>query len=134
MDTNQLKNLVRVGIVSSVNGAACRARVTFPDKDNLVSEELPVIQIGANGTEGYYLPEVGTSVLCLFLPNPAGKGMASGFILGAYYTKSKSPSETDESVRSVKFPDGSFAKYDHGTITINAASKIILKAPVININ
>ena len=39
MDTNQLKNLVRVGIVSSVNGAACRARVTFPDKDNLVSDE-----------------------------------------------------------------------------------------------
>lgn len=134
MDTNQLKNLVRVGIVSSVNGAACRARVTFPDKDNLVSDELPVLQIGAHGTEGYHVPEVGTTVLCLFLPNPAGNGMASGFILGAYYTKLKPPSETDESVRSIRFPDGSFVKYDHETITISAASKIILKAPVININ
>lgn len=134
MDTNQLKNLVRVGKVSSVNGAACRARVTFPDKDDLVSDELPVIQIGANGTEGYWVPEVGTNVLCLFLPNPTGKGMASGFILGAYYTKAKAPAEKDETVRSIKFPDGSFVKYDNGTITINAASQIILKAPTININ
>lgn len=134
MDTNQLKNMARVGIVSSVNGKTCRARVTFPDKDGMVSDELPVLQIGASDTAGYWVPEVGTHVLCLFLPNPSGKGMNVGFILGAYYTKAKPPQENDESVRSIKFPDGSFIKYDHGAITINAASQITLKAPVININ
>lgn len=134
MDTNQIKNLVKVGIVSSVNGPACTARVTFPDKDNMVSGDLPVIQVGANGTEGYWVPEVGTKVLCLYLPNPSGCGMNAGFILGAYYTKAKPPSESDPNVRSIRFPDGSFIKYDHGTITINAASQIVLQAPMIHIN
>lgn len=134
MDTNQLKNLIRVGIVSSVNGDACKARVTFPDKDDMVSDELPVLQIGANDTAGYWVPEVGTHVLCLFLPNPSGKGINAGFILGAYYTKTKPPEETDAAIRSIKFPDGSFIKYDHGVITINAALQIVLKAPIININ
>lgn len=134
MDTNQIKNMVRIGIVSSVNGKNCTAKVTFPDKDNMVSGDLPIIQIGANGTEGYWVPEVGTRVLCLFATNPSGNGLNTGFILGAYYTKAKPPAEDDESVRSIRFPDGSFIRYDNGTITINAASQIILKAPVIHIN
>lgn len=134
MDTNQLKNMVRIGIVSSVNGANCTAKVTFPDKDNMVSGDLPIIQLGANGTEGYWVPEVGTRVLCLFVPNPSGSGLNAGFVLGAYYSKTTPPAENDESVRSMRFPDGSFIRYDHGTITINAASQIILKAPVIHIN
>ena len=95
MDTNQLKNLIRVGKVSSVNGKTCRARVTFPDKDDLVSDELAVLQIGANGTEGYWVPEVNTQVLCLFLPNASGNGLNAGFILGAYYSKaSRRPRRT----------------------------------------
>lgn len=134
MDINQLKNIIRVGIVSSVNGTNCTARVTFPDKDNMVSAELPVIQIGGNGTQGYWIPEVGTRVLCLFTPNASGSGINSGFILGAYYTKATPPAESDPNVRSIRFPDGSFVKYENGTITINAASEIILKAPTININ
>lgn len=134
MDTNQIKNLVRVGIVSSTNGSACTAKVTFPDKDNMVSGDLPVIQIGANGTESYWIPEVGTRVLCLCLPNPSGSGMNAGFILGAYYTKAKPPPESDPDVRCIRFKDGSFIKYDHGTITINAASQIVLQAPMIHIN
>lgn len=134
MDTNQLKNMVRVGIVSSVNGSACTAKVTFPDKDNMVSAELPVLQIGSYGTKGYCLPEVNTKVVCLFLPNPSGSGMNAGFIIGAYYTGEKPPAENDANVRSVRFPDGSLIKYDNGTITISAAKEIILKAPVININ
>nr|WP_308611722.1 phage baseplate assembly protein V [uncultured Dialister sp.]DAP87065.1 MAG TPA: baseplate assembly protein [Caudoviricetes sp.] len=134
MDTSQLKNMVRVGIVSSVNGPACTARVTFPDKDNMVSAELPVLQLGSYGTKGYCVPEVNTKVVCLFLPNPSGNGMNAGFIIGAYYSGEKPPAESDASVRSVRFPDGSLIQYDNGTITISASKKIVLKAPVININ
>lgn len=134
MDTNQLKNMVRVGIVSSVNGPACTARVTFPDKDNMVSAELPVLQMGSYRTEGYCLPEVNTKVVCLFLPNPAGNGINGGFIIGAYYSGENPPVESDASVRSVKFPDGSQVRYDNGVITISAAKEINLKAPIIHIN
>ena len=79
MDTNQLKNMLRVGRVSSVNGTNCTARVTFPDKEGLVSAELPVLQIGSLSTMGYWVPEVDTQVLCAFLPNPSGKGINTGF-------------------------------------------------------
>ena len=36
-------NLFRVGTVSSINEEAATARVTFSDRDNVVSYDLPVI-------------------------------------------------------------------------------------------
>ena len=134
MDTRILKNLVRIGKVSTVNGKDCRVKVVFPDKENCVSDELPVLQIGASGTAGYWVPEVGTQVLCLFLPNASGNGLSAGFVIGAYYSQTMPPKESNESIRSIRFPDGSFIKYDSGTITISAASAIKLEAPRIDIN
>ena len=40
MDISKVRDVIRVGRVSSVNGTNCTARVTFPDKDDLVSQEL----------------------------------------------------------------------------------------------
>ena len=134
MDTNQIKNLVRYGIVSSRNGKGGTVRVTFPDKDNLVSGELMVLQHGTYGTEEYWIPEVGTRVACLFDPNSSGNGLNAGMVLGACYSKANPPPESDPDVRAVHFPDGSLIKYDHGTITIEASSQIVLKAPMIHIN
>ena len=134
MDTKVIRNMVRVGKVSTVNGKDCRVKVVFPDKENCISDELPVIQMGSAETAGYWVPEVGTQVLCLFLPNASGNGLSAGFVLGAYYSKTAPPKESDEKVRSIRFPDGSFIRYDGGTITINAASAIKLTAPRIDIN
>jgi hypothetical protein len=38
------RNLVRVGIVSSVDANALKARVYYPQLDNLVSDWIPVLQ------------------------------------------------------------------------------------------
>lgn len=35
MDINQIKNLIRIGTVSAVNGESCSARVAFEDKAKL---------------------------------------------------------------------------------------------------
>lgn len=43
-DIEVLKNIVRIGIVSSVDVKSNTARVIFPDKNNLVSGPLKVIQ------------------------------------------------------------------------------------------
>ncbi len=134
MDINQIKNMLRVGRVSSVNGAACTARVTFPDKEKMVSAELPVLQIGSLGTQGYWVPEVDTQVLCAFLPNPSGKGMNMGFVLGAFYSRENPPPETDPNVRSITFPDGSRLRYENGIIEIHGASAIKITAPRVDIN
>lgn len=80
MDINQIKNLIRIGTVSAVNGKSCCARVAFEDKDNMVSAELPIITIGSRQTKAYWLPEVGTQVLCIFQPNASGSGIGKGFV------------------------------------------------------
>jgi phage baseplate assembly protein gpV len=107
-DINALKNIVRIGTVSTVNAANRTARVIFQDKANLVSGPLIVLQnqpsitvheteltygvLPADGhthdgkTESHtheltitpWLPNVGQLVVCLYLPN----GESDGFVLG----------------------------------------------------
>lgn len=134
MDINQLKNIIRVGRVSSVDGKTCTARVTFPDKDDLVSADLPILQMGSKNLEGYWMPAVDTQVLCLFLPNPAGKGINKGFILGAFYSTADPPPEKNTETWCQKFPDGSYIRVENGTIEIHGASAIKITAPRIDLN
>ena len=88
----QLKDIVRVGIVSSVNASKKTARVIFPDYDNMVSGDLHILQhptsvaVAESGDPahthtaslGAWMPAVGQSVLCLYVPVENG----DGFILG----------------------------------------------------
>lgn len=131
----KLKDVIRIGKVSSVNGANCTATVVFDDRDELVSNELPIITIGSNGTRGYWVPEVETQVLCLFLPNSSGKGTDDGFILGAFYSQADQPPESDPNVRSVTFPDGSRIKFDGaGNLEIIMTGNITIRGKNIFLN
>lgn len=108
MDDRILSTLVKVGKVSSVDAGKRKARVTFEAENDMVSGWLIVIQhydadiyIEPDGGHGhtdsmggacseqpnhdhtrsnvtYWMPKVGDTVLCLFLPVPGG----DGFILG----------------------------------------------------
>lgn len=74
-----LKNIVRVGTVSSVDIENMTARVTFNDKKDadgqpLVSGHLKVIQ----NTVPLWLPCIGQLALCIYLPN----GESDGFVIG----------------------------------------------------
>lgn len=113
MDTNLenvLKNLVRVGIVSDVDKGKMRVRATFPEKDDMVSGWLYVLQhegasvkVAEDGrhshtdsqggststaaahkhdgsTLGAWLPKVNDKVLVLYIPVQNG----DGFVLGGY--------------------------------------------------
>jgi len=101
---NIMRNLVRVGTVSSVNVEGRKARVLYKDKGNLTSGWLPVLQhydadiyikpdnehshSGAVSTQPnhdhtrsnvtYWMPKVGDTVLALYIPVFDG----DGFILG----------------------------------------------------
>lgn len=134
MDINKIKNLIRIGTISAVNGAACSARVVFDDKDNMVSAELPIITIGSKQTKAYWLPEVGTQVLCIFQPNSSGSGISKGFVIGAFYSTQDALVESDANARSITFADGSFIRYKDGDIEINAKGKLVLKGSKIFIN
>lgn len=70
-----LKNMVRIGEVSSVDEKTQTARIKFADKKDFVSGALKVISQGSP-----WLPSVGDFVVCLYLPN----GESDGFIIGGF--------------------------------------------------
>lgn len=90
---NTIENMVRVGVVSDVSGT--KARVIYPDKDDLVSGWLSVLQHSGAGVSapaggepvhshpgasvGTWMPSPGQSVLVLYIP----AFDSDGFILGA---------------------------------------------------
>ncbi|MRN51996.1 hypothetical protein [Paenibacillus monticola] len=70
---------MRTGIVSTVNETARTVRVTYPDNDDLVSGELPVIGPTMIGLEAVDLPSVGEWVL-VGCPNNGSDGFCLGVI------------------------------------------------------
>ncbi|MEC2131630.1 phage baseplate assembly protein V [Brevibacillus centrosporus] len=102
------KNMLRVGLVSSVNKANCTVRVVFPDRDDSVSYELPVIVAHTLKTKHFSLPDVGENVICLF----QGNGAQDGYCLGAIYSDVDLPPVQDKNLCGVWFEDGSHVYYD----------------------
>ena len=94
MDTNAYKALsrcIRVGRVSSVDAADASVRVTFPDRDDMVSAPLKVLMRGSKLTKDYWMPAVDDQVLCLYLPDSGGKGSGAGYVLGTIYSTVDTP-------------------------------------------
>jgi len=80
--------LIRIGVVSTTNPQQGTVRVAFPDRDNLVSDELPVLSIGGI----FAMPRVGDPALCLFLGNDLG----AGYYLGSFYTEGSTVPDTSQ--------------------------------------
>ncbi len=132
-----IKRLIRVGTVSSVNAAEGTVRVAFAAQDDMVTYELPVITRGSKNNKDYWLPDVDEQVLCLFLPNTSGRGVCDGFVLGTFYSSVDAPVENSGDVHAVKYGDGTIIKHDRSTgkLTINATGDIdIIAGGKISIN
>ena len=128
-----IKSLVRVGKVSSVNQTTATARVVFDDRDNLVSAELPVLQSSCLANKFYGLPDVGDSVVCLMMPNdPNG----SGFVLGSFYHQNNPPPAQVQDTSMIKFGDGSFISFDRGKgdLLIKTKGNIKINGKEIHLN
>lgn len=102
---------IRKGIVSSVNREKCTVKVYFPDWDEKVSFDLPVMQKNTLNTKYYWMPEPEEQVICAFFAN----GSQEGVVLGAIYSEADTvPAEFLESddCEGVVFSDGTTIKYD----------------------
>lgn len=122
-----LQNLIRVGTVSSAKPTSGTVRVVFPDRDDLVSAELPVLISGGWG-KGNAFPLVGESVLCLFL----GNGLQAGYCLGIFYgDEDVVPGTNDQ--RGVWFEDGSYVYYDRaaGCLVVKAATGVKIEGDLV---
>jgi phage baseplate assembly protein V len=105
--------MIVIGQVSTSDKTVGSVRVVFPDRDDLVSGELPVITRGGWG-RGNAVPQPGETVLCVFLNN----SRSSGYCLGTYYgSEDKLPGTADQ--HGIWFEDGSYVYYDRATKTLN---------------
>lgn len=144
MDTNFIKNIIRIGRVSSIDVSTNTARVAFSDKDDLVSGNLMIVNRGSMVDKDYWIPDIDEQVLCLMMPNKSGRGLNEGFILGSFFSKEDKPQERSADVRAIKFGDGTVIKHDRstGNLTINAtgdisiiaAGTLTIRGAVVNIN
>lgn len=130
MDTNFIKNIIRIGRVSSIDVNTNTARVAFSDKDDLVSGNLMIVNRGSMVDKDYWIPDIDEQVLCLMLPNKSGQGLNEGFILGSFFSAEDPQQESSADVRAVKFSDGTVVKHDRktGNLTINATGDISIIA------
>lgn len=134
MDTNLIRNLIRIGRVSTVDGGTATVTVAFGDKDDLVSKSLPVLQQGTKSNKAYWLPDIDSLVVCLFLPNPSGRGLGDGVVLGCVYSDVDEPPTADASVKQWRFSNGDYVKYDNGDLTVQVSGDIVINGSTINLN
>ncbi|MBQ6296166.1 MAG: phage baseplate assembly protein V [Selenomonadaceae bacterium] len=128
-----MKNLIREGIVSSVNPENATARVVFHDRDDLVSAELAILQPASAKNQFYSLVDVGDSVVCLMTPNSDD---GTGFIIGSRYDDKNSPPAQVQDISCIKFGDGTKISYNRQThlLEINCVGNIKISGRKIELN
>lgn len=77
-----LAEIVRIGRVADVDDNGC-AKVIFEDRNDLMSDFLPVVSSSAGGNAARYRPEINDRVLCIYQPI-LDKGVSNGFIVGTF--------------------------------------------------
>ncbi len=143
--------MYRRAIVSAVDPATARVRVSFPDADNMESYWLEVMQPRtlADGDRAYWLPDEGEAVVVLMDENDE-----AGVVLGAIYSSTDPPPVASRDKRHVTYKDGATVEYDRAAhvyrvsvpaggrleLSVGAASIVLddagvsLKGPRINLN
>lgn len=109
---------IKHGIITEIDEAKATAKVTFPDDDDLVSYDLPVIHHSMGFAKYYSMPAIGMTALCAFL---AESGMEDGFIIGSFYNDKNPPGKSGKT-HYVAFDDGALIEYDED------AQKMTLKS------
>jgi phage baseplate assembly protein V len=105
---SRISNLFRTGTVTSLLPADMKARVVFEDRDNMESYDLQVIVKNTLQNKDYWMPDIGETVLCCFLPI----GLEQGFIIGGFYPQPVTRPANTENARKVQFGDGTVIEYD----------------------
>ncbi len=118
------EKLIRVGRVSSVNYEKGMIRVTYPDRDNSVTAEIPVFSF----TDEYKMPAVGSNVLVLHLSN----GAAAGVMMGHYWNASNLCPKTGADIFRKELAQAygeAYMEYEGSSRTLTIyADNIVLKS------
>ena len=115
------RRLIREGVVTAINEASMTARVTFEDRDALVSSELPILARGSSSAAAdYWLPSLEDTAVCIFAPNDDQSGQ--GWLLGTRYNEKNPPAKAGG--RRVQFADGTTIEYVDGALNISVSGAL----------
>lgn len=120
--------MFRVGIVKTLDVPNARVRVTFPDRNQMVSWWLPIVVAKSQNDKSYHMPDVGEQVVCLMDQHDE-----DGAVLGSIYSTADTvPASMTADKWHVTMKDGATFEYDRnshalavsiasgGTVTISA--------------
>lgn len=78
-----MEDIIRIGFISSINAKDGSAKITYQDRDKMVTEDFPFLAFGGE----YHIPKVNDMVLVLHLSND----ISSGVIMGKYWNDENKP-------------------------------------------
>jgi len=108
-------DLVQIGEINSINYAERTVTVLHSAADDSVSTDLPLRRPKLR-------PEIGDSVLCVYLSN----GAAYGICLGEFYQDENTPADNGEIIECMVLPDGASINYDTITKTLILNAKHVV--------
>jgi len=115
---------IRIGRISSVNISKGMARVTYPDRDDAVTADLPLL------AHEYQMPKIGDIVLVLHMPG----GHENGVIIGKIYAESQLPDKVGKDVYQKIFDSKSQIYTSAGSVTLEADKLAVKTAGGITIS
>lgn len=101
---------IRIGRISSIDYQKGTVKVVYADKDNAVTDSLPLLNM--NGE--YKMPNINDMVLVAHLSN----GVAMGIVMGTFWSKGNPPAETGKNLFRKELgrtPGEAYIRYDAST-------------------
>jgi phage baseplate assembly protein V len=126
--------MFRVGIVQTQDVQNARVRVTFAERNQLVSWWLPVLRWGSQNDKDFWIPDIGEQVVCLMDDHDE-----DGAVLGTIFSEVDQPqSGMTADKRNLTAKDSAVFEYDRSkhtlTVTIPANGTINVTVNGGNIN
>ncbi|MDK4575410.1 phage baseplate assembly protein V [Kingella kingae] len=110
MQTHDFGATLQFGTVAEVDDKKHAVRVDLPALENLQTDWLPVITLGAGGNQFYCLPDVGALVVCVL--DAQGE---SGVCLGAIYNDADPVPETSRDIHVLQYTNGTRIQHNRKT-------------------
>ena len=125
MRTHDFTATLQFGTVSAVDAAKHAVRVTVPTLDDIQTDWLPVVSLGAGGNQFYALPDPGALAVCLL--DARGEG---GVCLGVIYNDQDGTPAADANMWLRKFSNGTVISHNRadGQVTVDTPGKVVVKA------
>ena len=101
---------LQFGTVAEINDKKHAVRVTLPALENLQTDWLPVITLGAGGNQFYCLPDIGALVVCIL--DEKGE---SGVCLGAIYNDADPVPATSRDLHVLQYSNGTRIQHNRKT-------------------